>query len=68
MVELKVLVDNFMVGTVKYAKGSVIKVHVGAVPYCVGNGSCELVVDKPVVKKVVDKKKPTYKTKVMTAE
>jgi len=72
MIKVRVLVDGFMIGFSRHEKGSIVEINPGAVNYCVGNGSCELV--KPEtkaspIKKPVPKKKPsTYKTKQTLAD
>jgi len=66
MIELRVLKDNFMVGTRKCTKGEIIKVNAGAVAYAMREGNCELVLDETV--KAKTKKKPVYKTRVAKPE
>lgn len=67
MIQVRVLDDKFMIGLTSYKKGAIVDINVGAVDYCVGNGSCELV--KSNIMKPAPKKKPaTYQTKQTLAD
>lgn len=67
MVKLRVVTDDFFVGSRRCTRGEIIEVPQPSIAYATSHG-CEVVdqVKSPAKKKRV--RKPTYKTRVVKAE
>jgi len=65
MIKLRVLKEDFMIGTRRCKKGDIIEVNAPSVAYAVQSGGCEMV-KKPIkeAQKPAPKKK-AYKTRVI---